>query len=161
MAESVLDRRQVLRGAGVAAGGVAVGALAFATPASAQDTGEQSLSGSWLVVRQDDGSPDKTTLVLSFGGGNVMISHDINPAGPPFTGSWKGQDDQRFRATFWTGLPGNGPGQAGPTLRVRLRGQVKHGSLTGSYTFTAFDPMTGAAVQSGTGKVLSGHPIEA
>jgi hypothetical protein len=30
MAERVIDRRQVLRGAGVAAGGAAVGAFAFA-----------------------------------------------------------------------------------------------------------------------------------
>ena len=161
MAESVIDRRQVLRGAGVAAGGAAVGAFAFATPASAHDNGEQRVSGSWLVVRQDDGSPDRTTLVLSFAGGNVIISHDINPAGPPFTGTWEAGSGQRFRATFWTGSAGNGPGQAGPTLRVRLRGQVSHGSLTGTYKLTAFDPTTGAPIQSGTGKVLSGHPIEA
>ena len=161
MAEHVIDRRQALRGAGVAAGGAAVGAFAFAAPAVAHDNGEQGLSGSWLAVRQDDGSTDRTTLVFSFAAGNVAISHDINPAGPPFTGTWEADDGHRFRATFWTGLSGNGPGQAGPTLRVKLRGQVSHGNLTGTYKFTAFDPTTGAPIQSGTGKVLSGHPIDA
>ena len=86
MAQRVIDRRQVLRGAGVAAGRAAVGAFAFAAPASANDTGSGKLAGSWLIIRQDDGSPDRVTAVLSFAGGDVMIEHDINPAGPPFTG---------------------------------------------------------------------------
>ena len=160
MAESVINRRQVLRGAGVAAGGAAVGALAFAPAASAHDTGERGPSGSWLVVRQDDGDPVRTTLVLSFGGGGIFISHDINPAGPPFTGTWEA-DGQRFRATFWTGQGGNGPNQPAITIRVRLRGRVNGESLTGTYTVTVFDSATGTPIQTVTGKVLSGHPIEA
>jgi hypothetical protein len=161
MTEHVIDRRHVLRGAGVAAGGAAAGAFAFAAPASAHDNGEHGLSGSWLITRQDDGTPGTTTGVLSFAGGNVLVEHDINPAGPPFTGTWAGGEDQRFRATFWSGQAGQGPGQAGPTLQVRLRGQIKRGNLTATYTFTAFDPTTGAQLQTGTGKVLSGHRIEA
>lgn len=161
MAERVIDRRQVLRGAGFAAGGAAVGVAAFAAPAAAHDNRGGTLSGSWLITRQDDGAPSTTAGVLSFAGGNVMVEHDINPAGPPFTGTWEGHDDHRFRATFWSGQAGNGPNQAGPTIRVRLRGQVRRGNLTGTYTFTAFDPSTGAPVQTGTGKVLSGKLIEA
>ena len=161
MAQRVIDRRQVLRGAGVAAGGAAVGAFAFAAPASANDTGSGKLAGSWLIIREDDGSPDRVAAVLSFAGGDVMIEHDINPAGPPFTGTWQRDGDHRFRTTFWSGQAGEGPGQPGPTLQVRLRGQIKNGNLTGSYTFTAFDPATGAPLQSGTGKVLSGHLIQA
>jgi hypothetical protein len=161
MAEQVVDRRHVLRGAGVAAGGAAVGALALAAPASAHDSGREGPSGSWLITRQDDGSSDKVTAVLSFAGGNVLVEHDINPAGPPFTGTWVGRGDWRFRATFWTGQAGEGPGQPGPTLQVRLRGQIERGNLTGTYTVTVFDPMTGAQLQTVTGKVLSGHRIEA
>jgi hypothetical protein len=161
MAEHVIDRRQVLRGAGVAAGGAAVGAVAFAAPAVAHDNRGGTLSGSWLITRQDDGTTSSTTGVLSFAGGAVMVEHDINPAGPPFTGTWEGHDDRRFQATFWSGESGNAPGQPGPTVRVRLRGQVRHGNLTATYAFTAFDPSTGAVVQSGTGKVLNGHRIEA
>ena len=161
MAERLIDRRGILRGAGAAAGGAAVGAAAFAGPASADDNGGSMLSGSWLIVRQDDGTPTTTTGVLSFAGGNVLIEHDINPAGPPFTGTWQRRDDHRFRATFWSGEAGNGPGQLGPTVQVRLRGQIRHGNLTATYTFTAFDPATGATVDSGTGKVLSGHFIHA
>jgi hypothetical protein len=89
MTERVIDRRQVLRGAGVAGGGAAVGAFAFAAPASAKGTGGDKLSGSWLIIRQDDGTPDTITAVVSFAGGDVMIEHDINPAGPPFTGTWQ------------------------------------------------------------------------
>jgi hypothetical protein len=162
MAEHVIGRRQVLRGAGVAAGGAAVGAVAFAGPASASPEGHGGhgkLSGSWLIVRQDDGTTTTTTGVLSFAAGNVMIEHDINPAGPPFSGTWEGHDG-RLKATLWSGASGNGPNQPGPTLRVRLRGQVRRGNLTGTYTFTAFDPTTGAPVQSGSGKVLRGHFIE-
>lgn len=162
MAERVIDRRQVLRGAGVAAGGAAVGAVAFAEPASASphEHSDNNLSGSWLIVRQDEGTTTPTTAVLSFAAGGVIIEHDINPAGPPFTGTWEGRDG-RFKATFWSGASGNGPNQPGPTLRVRVRGQVRRGKLTATYTFTAFDPTTGAPVQTGTGKVLRGHPIEA
>jgi hypothetical protein len=161
MADHVVDRRHVLRGAGVAAGGATVGAFAFAAPASARGDDEHGLSGSWLITRQDDGTPTTVTGVLSFAGGNVVIEHDINPAGPPFTGTWARGGDRRFRATFWTGQAGQGPGQAGPTLQVRVRGQIKRGNLTATYTFTAFDPTTGAPLQTGTGKVLSGHRIEA
>jgi hypothetical protein len=161
MTEQVIDRRHLLRGAGVAAGGAAVGAVAFAAPASAQDNGEHGLSGSWLITRQDDGTPGTITAVLSLAGGNVVVEHDINPAGPPFTGTWARGEGQGFRATFWSGQAGEGPGQPGPTLQVRVRGQVRRGNLTATYTFTAFDPVTGAPLQTGTGKVLSGHRIEA
>jgi hypothetical protein len=166
MAGRAIDRRNVLRGAGFAAGGAAIGALGFATPAAATGQGNQgegggSLSASWLIIRQDDGTPTTVTGVLSFASGNVMVEHDINPAGPPFTGTWAFLGNGRFRATFWSGQSGQGPNQPGPTLQVRLTGQVKRGNLTGSYTFTAFDPTTGAEIQTGTGKILSGHRIDA
>lgn len=161
MAKHVIDRRQALRGAGFAAGGAAVGALGFAAPASATDRGTGGLSGSWLIVRQDDGSPDKTTGVLSFAAGSVVIEHDINPAGPPFTGTWEARGDERFRATIWSGQAGEGPNQPGPTLRVQLRGQVKDYKLTATYVVTVFDPTSGAVLQTLTGKILSGKRIEA
>lgn len=104
MSENAMARRQALRGAGIAAGGVAIAGLAT-TPALADD--DNGLLGSWMSVRQDDGSPDKVRLVLSFAGGGVFVSHDISPAGPPFTGTWA-RHGKSFRATFWTGFPGEG-----------------------------------------------------
>jgi hypothetical protein len=159
MSESAVGRRQALRGAGIAAGSVAIVGLGAATPAAAD--GDNGLLGSWICVRQDDGSPDKIRLVLSFAGGGVIVSHDISPAGPPFTGTWA-RRDHSFRATFWTGFPGEqGPESVGPTVRVKLRGTVSHGTLTATYRFTVFAPGSDAeVVDSGTG-TLTGTRITA
>ncbi|HEY2043445.1 MAG TPA: twin-arginine translocation signal domain-containing protein [Jatrophihabitans sp.] len=154
-----IGRRQVLTGAGVAAG-VAVAGLGFASPADASDGQGSGLSGSWLIVRQDDGTPAKIKAVFSFAGGSVLIEHDINPAGPPFTGTWAASEGNRFRATMWSGTTGQGPNQPGPTVRVKLRGQKSHNTISGKYTFTAFDPTSNAVVQSGTG-TFTGSPISA
>ena len=164
MTEHVIDRRNVLRGAGIAAGGAAIGAVGFADPASASQRGHEhhgSLSGSWLVVRKDDGTTDKISTVLSFAAGGVFIAHDINPAGPPFTGTWERSEHHSFEATFWTGTAGGGPNQPGQTIRVHLRGRVRHDNLTAWYRFTVFDGATGDVVASGTGRVLSGRRIDA
>jgi hypothetical protein len=164
MTEHVIDRRNVLRGAGIAAGGAAIGAVGFAGPASASSHDHhhhhESLSGSWLIVRQDDGTTTPVTAVLSFAAGNVVIEHDINPAGPPFTGTWEGEEHRRFDATFWTGTAGGGPNQPGQTIRVHLHGRVKDDNLTARYRFTVFDA-SGQQVATGTGKVLSGRLIDA
>ncbi|TCO48392.1 hypothetical protein EV646_104210 [Kribbella antiqua] len=159
MSENALGRRQALRGAGIAAGGVAIAGLATATPAAAD--GDHGLLGSWMCVRQDDGSPDKVRLVLSFAGGGVIVSHDISPAGPPFTGTWA-RKGKWFQATFWTGFPGEqGPESVGPTVRVRLRGKLSDGKITATYRFTVFAPGSETqVVDSGTGTV-TGRRISA
>lgn len=158
MSENAMARRQALRGAGIAAGGVAIAGLAT-TPALADD--DNGLLGSWMSVRQDDGSPDKVRLVLSFAGGGVFVSHDISPAGPPFTGTWA-RHGKSFRATFWTGFPGEGgPESVGPTVRVRLVGTLKHGKISGTYRATVFAPGSATEVlESNTGK-FSGRRIDA
>ena len=163
MTENVINRRNVLRGAGIAATGAAVGAVGFAGPASASSGGHDhhdSLSGSWLIVRQDDGTPTKISAVLSFASGGVIISHDINPAGPPFTGTWENSDHHGFEATFWTGTSG-GPNEPGQTIRVQVRGRVDHDNMTAWYRFTVYDQTTGGVLATGTGKVLSGRRIPA
>jgi hypothetical protein len=159
MSENAVGRRQALRGAGIAAGSVAVVGLGAATPAMAD--GDNGLLGSWLCVRQDDGSPDKVRLVLSFAGGGVGVAHDISPAGPPFTGTWSRQG-RSFRGTFWSGFPGEqGPESIGPTARVRLRGTLSHGTITATYRFTVFAPGSDTkVVDSGTGR-LRGRRINA
>ena len=164
MGEQSLGRRQVLRGAGVvAAGGAAVTAvtgLGLASPARASDDGGGGLTGSWMVTRQDDGDPTQVQAVFSFAGGGVFVEHDILPAGPPFTGTWARRDGGRFRATFWSGFPGEGgPGSPGVTARVRLVGRVEHRAISGTYTTAVFDS-TGAQIDSATGR-FSGHPINA
>ncbi|MFG1818386.1 hypothetical protein ACGFIF_31800 [Kribbella sp. NPDC049174] len=159
MSENAMGRRQALRGAGIAAGGVAIAGLATATPAAADS--DNGLLGSWMCRRQDDGSPDTVRLVLSFAAGGVIVSHDISPAGPPFTGTWS-RHGKSFQATFWTGFPGEqGPGSTGPTVRVRLRGVLSHGKISATYRVTVFAPNSETEVlETVTGKV-SGRRISA
>jgi hypothetical protein len=163
MPDELIQRRQLLRGAGIAAGGAAVAGLgAVAAPAAADDDhdrGRARLTGSWLVdVANDDGS--STVSVGSFAEGGVCVIHDIQPAGPPFTGSWKMRDKRRWRATVLGGFAGeDGPGSAGPTIELRLRGEVGRREISGSFTFTVTAP-DGTDVAAGSG-TFSGRRIEA
>ena len=165
MSDIVIERRHLLRNASMVAGGAAAvsGLGAAALPASADGGGHghhgKRLLGSWLVnVRNDDGS----TLVSvgSFAAGGVAIVHDINPAGPPFTGTWAMIDHDSWKATVWSGFPGaDGPGSAGGTIRLRLRGTVEKHRIRGSFVFTVFDP-EGAELERGSGR-FRGREIEA
>jgi hypothetical protein len=167
MSDHTLGRREVLLGAGVAAGGVVATGVGLAAPASARDGRDDDerddLDGSWLVTRQDDGDETQVRAVFSFAGGDVLVEHDILPAGPPFTGTWESHDHKRFRATIWSGFPGEqGPGSPGVAVRVRLEGKVRKGTLSGTYSVTVFDP-TGAEIpeEAATGTFFDGEPIEA
>jgi hypothetical protein len=174
MVRSGMDRRQVLSGLGVAAGAIAAGTVAMSSPALADDGdnddddhGNQNngkITGSWMVNRQSDNDPtDHSMSVLSFAAGNVMIIHDINPAGPPFTGTWARQGNRGFRATVWTGQAGGGPeGPPGPppVLRVQLEGNVRQGTLSGTYHLTVFDGATNEVLFEDTG-TFSGQRIAA
>jgi len=108
MEKTGMDRRQVLSGVGIAAGAVVAGTVALSSPALADDGNHDNenngnINGSWLVNRQSDNDPtDHSMAVLSFAAGNVMIVHDINPAGPPFTGTWARQGGHGFRARLST-----------------------------------------------------------
>ncbi|HSR24864.1 MAG TPA: hypothetical protein VLW53_15025 [Candidatus Eisenbacteria bacterium] len=163
MAAHALGRRELLTGAGVAAGGVALAGLG-ATPAVAS-TGDDhgDLTGSWLIVHQDDppGDPTKVQAVVSFAAGGVLISHDIHPAGPPITGTWARRSHSGFAGTMWTGFAGEGPNSGpGPTLRIRIRGRRDHDRISGTFRLAVFDPASGQQVESGTG-TFSGSRITA
>jgi hypothetical protein len=157
MIEDSVGRRNVLRGAGVA-GGVALSGVAMASPASAGEShGDGHLSGSWRVnVHNDDGA--ESVSILSFAAGQVCIVHDISPAGPPFTGTWRFRGGS-FRATVLTGSAGNGPDSPGPVIELKLIGHVRHGQLSGSFTFRVTDP-AGNEVDTGSG-TFDGERIEA
>jgi len=173
MVSSGMDRRQVLSGLGIAAGAIAAGTVAMASPALADD-GENgnnhdnqnngNINGSWMVNRKSDNDPtDHAMSVLSFAAGNVMIIHDINPAGPPFTGTWARQGNHGFRATVWTGQSGGGPGGPPgppPVLRVQLQGNIQNGMLSGTYHLTVFDGGSNNVLFEDTG-TFSGQRIAA
>ena len=119
MIDDAEGRRSVLR-MREAAGSVAFSGVVLTSPASAGESrGEGRLAGSWRVnVHNDDG--DESVSILSFAGGQVCVVHDISPAGPPFTGTWRLAGHGSFRATVLTGLPGDGPGAAGPVIELKL-----------------------------------------
>lgn len=158
MTEDSVARRNLLRGAGVAAGGVALSGVAMSSPAWAGDYHhDDDVSGSWRVnVHNDNG--DESESILSFADGDVCIVHDIAPAGPPFTGTWRPGRDGSFRATVLTGTAG-GPGEPGVVIELKLRGRVRHDQIRGSFTFTVTDA-SGNVVDSGTG-TFDGVPVEA
>src|SRR3954454_3852905 len=165
-----MDRRRVLSGVGVAAGAIVAGTVAMSSPAKADDGGDHendnngNITGSWMVTRQSDNDPtDHAMAVLSFAAGNVMIVHDINPAGPPFTGTWARQNNHGFRATVWTGQSAGGPdGPPGPppVLRVELQGTVRKGTLSGTYHLSVLDGATNDVLFEDTG-TFSGQRIAA
>jgi hypothetical protein len=157
MSDSAIERRHLLRGAGVLAGGAAAasGIGAVLTPAAARHHDDdhhhgRRLEGSWYVdVTGPDGS--KTVSIGSFAAGGVALTHDIRPANPPFTGAWTMGEDDAWRATLWCGFPGEGgPDAPGVTVRLRIRGTVKEDRIRGSYSFRAYDA-SGAEVDFGRG----------
>jgi hypothetical protein len=153
MDTEAVNRRHVLRRASVAAGGVAVAGLGLAVPASADENDVNGLTGSWMIEATEvtaDGKQQPTTrAVASFAAGGVLMSHAIDPAGPTFVGTWESRGEDHFRGTLWTGYPGaGGPGEAGPTTRIRANGHFDGGRISGDFTITDFD---------GTGKDKTTH----
>lgn len=161
MSEDSVGRRSIIRTAGLTVGGAAIGGMAIAAPASAATQGKRrdgDVSGSWRAdVHNNDGTD--LVSVLSFAAGNVCIVHDISPAGPPFTGTWRSGRHDSFRATVLTGFPGEGPGTPGPVVTLILQGSVRHDRISGTFTFTVRSP-EGQQIDSGSG-TFNGRPIEA
>ena len=159
MDEHIVNRRRVLMGTGAA---VAIGSVAGASSASASSSSGSGLTGSWVVSRKDDApaAAVKTTTVISFTAGGVLISQDISPADSTFTGTWAGRGGGGFEGTMWMGQPGPaGPGKPGLTIRVRIRGGWRQDKIWGTYQFSVFDP-SGAVATHGTGS-FSGHRVDA
>jgi hypothetical protein len=158
MGDSALGRRQALRGAGVAAGGVAIAGMA-ATPATAR--GDHGLLGSWMVDIREDGSSATIRGVASFADGGVVVLHEISPAGPPATGSWS-RHGKSFRALAWTGFPGDqGPGSVGPTVRIRIFGTVSGDRISGTFRFKVFAPGSETEVLATGSGTFEGTRIKA
>lgn len=156
-----MPRREALRNAGLLAGGAAIGGLALASPADADDSRERGLTGSWMITRRQAGEPEDSIAVLSLAAGGVAINHDILPAGPPFTGTWAGHG-REFRATLWTGFPGDsGPGSRGPALRVTARGRLRGGEISGTYEGVVYaSGISGPAAETFRGS-FTGRRIDA
>jgi hypothetical protein len=132
--------------------------IAVDDASAGESQGDGHQSGSWRVnVHNDDG--DESVSILSFAAGQVCVVHDISPAGPPFTGTWRSGRHGSFRATVLTGFPGDGPGSPGTVIELKLFGKARHGRLSGSFTFQVTDP-AGNEVATGSG-TFDGERIQA
>jgi hypothetical protein len=172
MTNETVERRLLLRGAGLA-GAAVLGSTAIAAGADAHDRDDDrdrhdhdddrsKVVGSWLITHQDDpgGNPTKVTGVASFAEGGVLANQDINPIAPTGLGAWEGHGDNRFTGNFWAGAPGGGPEEPAVTLNVMIRGRVRGDMISGTYRFTVFAADGGDELASGTG-TFEGERIEA
>jgi hypothetical protein len=168
MANDAMSRRRMLVGAGGAA--AAAGATLALSPsvAGAQDVStaddhehRQGLIGTWEVTHTDDPvgtSPgDVGVATISFVPGGVLVTHELNPPGPPGQGAWErtGRDSFVFRFLS-SGLQGPPePGSSGPppvfVLTVDASGTLSEGHISGTYSLrvTGGD---GDELQTGTGE---------
>jgi hypothetical protein len=153
----------MLRRASVITGGVAATSLGLASPALAsRDQDDNRLEGSYMITRTDDGSPGTITSVFSLAGGGVLINRDIDPPDTHSTGTWAAATGRgRFTSTFWTGFPADdSTGTPALTARVRAKGRVQHGAISGTYDVSFFLVPTGEEVFVITG-TYSGSRIVA
>ncbi len=93
MADRVVDRRMLLRGAGVA-GATAIGGTALATSAHADS--DNDVSGAWVIATGTTRRPSRPGhTVIAFAEGGVFIAQDIAPCRP----RWRRRLESRAVAT--------------------------------------------------------------
>jgi hypothetical protein len=141
MSEHGIGRRQLVRSAaGVAAGGaLAVGTGVGAASASGHGDHTHGLHGAWVVEHTNDppAEPDPGVTVVGFAAGGVVVVTDVQPAGTTSTGAWS-MDGNRFRATFWGAAPAGAEGEPDISIRIRARGRLRDGMLSGTFTVTGY-----------------------
>jgi hypothetical protein len=142
--DEVLTRRSVLRGAGVAATGVAVATLGSTalgtTSAAAEPVDHGSPVGSWLVTIKIPGFPD-TTRVVAFATGGVFSDITLNPPGPgPSLGTWRRTGRHTFTATAWQLTPNPSPPPGQLAVRGTADGEVNDDEITWTGPFDVFVP---------------------
>lgn len=157
MVKSLVERRMVLRGAGVA-GATVLAAAAVPAEASAHPE-HHGLLGAWRITHTDNPPSDTTPVaaVVTFGAGGVFVDQDIAPVAPAGVGAWTAHGD-RFEVTFWTGS-GDTPADAA-TVRVRVHGMLHGDRISGTYRVTGFAGASTTVVLRSTG-TFSGWRIVA
>ena len=142
-----VGRRQVLRGVGAAAGGVAITTLGVTSSAKAGEVNDDhsALLGAWLVTRHDDGDSVTTQGVAIFAAAGIGLFQDLNPAGPTFFGAFAENGHRKFRSTLMSGSRANEPFPGIPALTqlVQTHGTRDKDTISGTYTATATDAATG------------------
>lgn len=162
MTDRVVDRRMLLRGAGVA-GAAAIGGTALASPARAADrkrNGDNDVTGSWVIVHRDDppAPPERATAVIAFAEGGVFVTQDIAPLSASGLGAWSREHD-KVKVNFWTGAAGE-KGSPAVAIEVKASGTVDHDRISGTYTVAVHAAKNLKKVlQRGTGK-FEGRRLE-
>ncbi len=147
-----LERRMLLRGAGVAGASLAgVAAVPAVASAHGEDHHGSRVLGAWLITHTDNppGDPTPVQAVTAFADGGVFISQDIAPTSTAQVGAWKAHGDS-FRVTFWTGDNGDAQ-QPAVRVQVRVRGTVHHDTISGTYTLTIYAATAQTVVGTGSG----------
>lgn len=161
MTVRTLGRRDILLGAGAAAGAVAM-VGAGASPAMADNERSiRAVLGGWLINRHDNPPGDTTPVqaTVSFAAGGVFATQDIAPVGAPGMGSWAKSGHNAFEATFWSGSPAE-DGQPAVTVLVKVTGSVHDDTISGTYSYQGFLAGTSTMIFTGTGS-FTGVRIQA
>jgi len=151
---TTLERRMLLRGAGVA--GAAIAGVGAVPGSAAADGGDDESSGrllgAWLITHTDDPPADPSTgrAVVTFAPGGAFAVQDFAPVSTGGLGAWKGYGDW-FKVTFWSGQAGDTPQDHGVAIKVRVRGSRSYDSISGTYRVKVYDAVTHALVGSNTG----------
>jgi hypothetical protein len=167
MAETLITRRRILQGAGVAgmssvAGLAGVAALGPATALAKSDDTEDSIIGAWRGQISATGLPTFGSLT-SFAQGGTLVSSasvDLSPQflSTPGYGAWKRTGDNRYAVhfEFFTFDSSSAPSGSGEIVAtVTVDDDRQHGS----FTLRIFD-LSGTVVFTTTG-TLQARRIQA
>ena len=156
MGNGLLERRQMLKGAGVI-GAAALAALVPTSVSAAQNDEFERLLGTWDLTVRAEGQPQHE-VVLSFAPGGVFVGASTDEPSP-LVGSWVRKDDHGFGLTFIVFLyPPEAP--KGSKIKLRAEGTAEADSMRGRFAFDVI--VGGATVASGRGIFDGGRlPVEA
>jgi hypothetical protein len=161
--DAISRRRMLLAGGGAAAAGAALVLNPSVAGAHGPDDDEREhragLVGTWLVPHTDDPAGDTPgdvgVATISFVPGGVLVTHELNPPGPPGQGAWERMGRNGFVFRFLSsGLQGPPEGSGPPpifVLTVEGSGKLSDGQISGTYSFRVTDGDDNE-LDTGTGK---------
>jgi hypothetical protein len=159
--DKMLERRMLLRGAGVA-GASLVGVTAVG-PATASEPGHggghdgRDLLGAWRITHTDDPpGGDTGVAIVAFAPGGVVSLEEI-PDGTLGLGAWRCSGDG-FRARFFESAPAQGS-NPGAAIDIRVSGAVHGSHVAGRYRGTVRSVADDSVLTRFTG-TFHGHRLE-
>lgn len=146
---NTLERRMLLRGAGVV-GVSAVGVAAVPEAASAHgDEHGRRVLGAWMIRHTDDPpSSDSGLAIVSFAAGGVFATEEL-PDGTLGLGTWA-VDSDGFEVLFFEAQPAPN-GEPGVVVKIRVHGHVHGDHISGTYRLTVRSAADDSVVARGTG----------